>query len=298
MNYRSAVVHGRARLVTDDAERLAALRAVTEHVAPGSWDHARPPTRKELAATAVLALDLAEASVKVRTGPPVDDDEDVAAGGRWAGVVPIRTVVDAPQPCTLLPPGTPTPPTCCPLTWSRHARASRTWPRTFGVTVDGPERDIRAPSVPTRADRPHTRGALRRTSRLAGELPSSHVTAAPAYPRGRAPGPRRPPARPRRRRPVPLAGGPGRPAHPGRGRPRRTRWPAPTSTPCPAATASPRPSARSPRRAGWGCRSGGPGGASRPAASRARSTASCTSPSPTAAPSGCCSTPPRSTPPA
>ena len=58
MNYRSAVVHGRARRVTDDAERLAALRAVTEHVAPGSWDHARPPTRKELAATAVLALDL------------------------------------------------------------------------------------------------------------------------------------------------------------------------------------------------------------------------------------------------
>jgi uncharacterized protein len=109
MNYRSAVVHGRARRVTDDEERLTALRAVTEHVAPGSWDHARPPTRKELAATAVLALDLAEASVKVRTGPPVDDDADVAAGGRWAGVVPIRTVVDAPQPCPLLPPGTPTP---------------------------------------------------------------------------------------------------------------------------------------------------------------------------------------------
>lgn len=110
MNYRSAVVHGRARLVTDHAERLAGLRAVTEHVAPGSWDHARPPTRKELAATAVLALDLAEASVKVRTGPPVDDDADVAAGGRWAGVVPVRTVVDAPQPCPLLPAGTPTPP--------------------------------------------------------------------------------------------------------------------------------------------------------------------------------------------
>src|SRR5690242_1281204 len=110
MNYRSAVVHGRARLVTDHAERLAGLRAVTEHVAPGSWDHARHPTRKELAATAVLALDLAEASVKVRTGPPVDDDDDVDAGGRWAGVVPVRTVVDAPQPCALLPAGTPIPP--------------------------------------------------------------------------------------------------------------------------------------------------------------------------------------------
>jgi nitroimidazol reductase NimA-like FMN-containing flavoprotein (pyridoxamine 5'-phosphate oxidase superfamily) len=109
MNYRSAVMHGRARRVTDDAERLAGLRAVTEQVAPGSWDHARPPNRKELAATTVLALDLAEASVKVRTGPPVDDDADVAAGGRWAGVVPVRTTFDAPQPCPLLPPGDTTP---------------------------------------------------------------------------------------------------------------------------------------------------------------------------------------------
>jgi len=109
MNYRSAVVHGRARLVTDDAERLAGLRALTEHVAPGSWDHARPPNRKELAATAVLALDLAEASVKVRTGPPVDDDADVEAGGRWAGVVPVRTTFDAPQPCPLLPSDAPIP---------------------------------------------------------------------------------------------------------------------------------------------------------------------------------------------
>jgi len=109
MNYRSAVVHGRARLVTDDAERREALRAITEHVAPGSWEHARPPTRKELAATAVLALDLTEASLKVRTGPPVDDDEDVEAGGRWAGVVPVRTAFGAPEPCPLLPPGTTTP---------------------------------------------------------------------------------------------------------------------------------------------------------------------------------------------
>ena len=109
MNYRSAVVHGRARAVTDDAERLAGLRAVTEHVAPGSWDHARRPTRKELAATALLALDLTEASLKVRTGPPGDDADDVEAGGRWAGVLPLRTTVDAPQPCPLLPPGTTTP---------------------------------------------------------------------------------------------------------------------------------------------------------------------------------------------
>jgi nitroimidazol reductase NimA-like FMN-containing flavoprotein (pyridoxamine 5'-phosphate oxidase superfamily) len=109
MNYRSAVVHGRARLVTDDAERLVGLRAVTEHVAPGSWGHARLPTRKELAATAVLALDLTEASLKVRTGPPVDDDADVEAGGRWAGVVPVRPVFDTPQPCPQLQPDAPIP---------------------------------------------------------------------------------------------------------------------------------------------------------------------------------------------
>lgn len=103
MNYRSAVVHGVPRLVTDADERLAGLRAITENTSPGSWDHAREPTRRELAATAVIALDLAEASVKVRTGPPVDDDEDVAAGGVWAGVLPVRTVFGTPEPCPLLP---------------------------------------------------------------------------------------------------------------------------------------------------------------------------------------------------
>ena len=69
MNYRCAVVHGRARPVTDPDEQLLGLRALTEQLAPGSWDAARRPDRKELAATAVLALDLAEASVKIRTGP-------------------------------------------------------------------------------------------------------------------------------------------------------------------------------------------------------------------------------------
>lgn len=109
MNYRSAVVHGRARLVTDPEERLAGLRAVTEHVAPGSWGHARLPNRKELAATALLALDLTEASLKVRTGPPVDEAEDVEAGGRWAGVLPLRTAVGEPVACPLLPTGGTTP---------------------------------------------------------------------------------------------------------------------------------------------------------------------------------------------
>ncbi len=77
VNYRSAVVFGTARIVTDEAERLAGLRAVTEHLIPGRWDALRAPTRKELAATSVLALPLAEASVKVRTGPPKDEPEDL-----------------------------------------------------------------------------------------------------------------------------------------------------------------------------------------------------------------------------
>jgi nitroimidazol reductase NimA-like FMN-containing flavoprotein (pyridoxamine 5'-phosphate oxidase superfamily) len=87
MNYRSAVIFGEARLVSDPAEKLAALRAVTDHLVPGRWEHAREPTRKELAATAVLALPLDEASVKVRSGGPKDDPEDYDSG-IWAGVLP------------------------------------------------------------------------------------------------------------------------------------------------------------------------------------------------------------------
>src|SRR5580693_6491027 len=75
MNYRSAVIFGTARLVEDPQEKLAALEAVTNHLVPGRWDHSRPPTRKELAATAVIALPLDEASVKVRSGGPKDDPE-------------------------------------------------------------------------------------------------------------------------------------------------------------------------------------------------------------------------------
>ncbi|HLU55430.1 MAG TPA: pyridoxamine 5'-phosphate oxidase family protein [Pseudonocardia sp.] len=109
MNYRSAVVHGTARLVTDPAEKLAGLRAITEQLSPGSWEHAREPDRRELAATAVFAIGLGEASVKVRTGPPGDDEADVAAGGRWAGVLPVRTVFGDPEPDPALPPGAPVP---------------------------------------------------------------------------------------------------------------------------------------------------------------------------------------------
>jgi uncharacterized protein len=109
VNYRSAVVHGTARRVTDPDERWAALRAIVEQLAPGSWEHAREPDRRELAATAVFALDLDEASVKIRNGPPGDDEEDIAAGQRWAGVLPIRTGFGEPQTCPTLPVGTPVP---------------------------------------------------------------------------------------------------------------------------------------------------------------------------------------------
>ncbi|MCF6742850.1 pyridoxamine 5'-phosphate oxidase family protein [Blastococcus sp. KM273128] len=109
VNYRCAVVHGAARPVTDPAERLLALEVLTEHLAPGSWAATRRPDRRELAATAVLALDLAEASVKIRTGPPGDDAGDLA-GPVWAGVLPVRTVLGEPEPCPLLPPGATVPP--------------------------------------------------------------------------------------------------------------------------------------------------------------------------------------------
>ena len=89
MNYRSAVVIGRPRVVTDPDERAHALDLIVGEAAPGRAAALRRPTRKELAATTVLALPLHEASVKARTGDPDDEPEDVAAGGVWAGVVPL-----------------------------------------------------------------------------------------------------------------------------------------------------------------------------------------------------------------
>src|SRR6266581_6418895 len=104
VNYRSAVVFGAARIVTDEAERLAGLRAVTEQLIPGRWDAVRAPTRKELVATSVLAIPLAEASVKIRTGPPGDEPEDLELPV-WAGVVPITVSFGEPEPDPALRPG-------------------------------------------------------------------------------------------------------------------------------------------------------------------------------------------------
>ena len=89
MNYRSVVILGRAQLLTDEADKRNALRCFTNHIAPGRWEEVRQPTGQELKATHVLALELKEASAKVRTGPPVDDEEDYALPV-WAGVLPIE----------------------------------------------------------------------------------------------------------------------------------------------------------------------------------------------------------------
>jgi nitroimidazol reductase NimA-like FMN-containing flavoprotein (pyridoxamine 5'-phosphate oxidase superfamily) len=109
LNYRSVVVFGQARAVEDEAEKRAALRAFTEHVAPGRWAETRQPTRQEINATLVLALPLAEASAKVRTGPPVDDEEDYALPV-WAGELPLRVEACAPVPDPRLAPGIEPPP--------------------------------------------------------------------------------------------------------------------------------------------------------------------------------------------
>lgn len=88
MNYRSVVVLGAAEEVEDEDERLAAMRALVERVAPGRWAEIRPPNPQELKATTILRLAIAESSAKVRTGPPIDDEEDLALPC-WAGVIPL-----------------------------------------------------------------------------------------------------------------------------------------------------------------------------------------------------------------
>ncbi|GEP40238.1 hypothetical protein NPS01_39010 [Nocardioides psychrotolerans] len=95
MNYRSAVIVGVARIVTDADEKAHALALTVDHMVPGRSATLRPSTRKELAATSVLAVPLHDASLKVRAEGPVDDVEDVEAG-TWGGVIPIRRVADTP----------------------------------------------------------------------------------------------------------------------------------------------------------------------------------------------------------
>jgi uncharacterized protein len=96
-NYRSVVVLGRARVVESDAERLKAVEAFAEQLIRGRWESIRKPTRQELKATQVLALPLDEASAKIRSGPPLDEEEDLGLDA-WAGEIPLSLEPRAPRP--------------------------------------------------------------------------------------------------------------------------------------------------------------------------------------------------------
>lgn len=103
MNYRSVVLFGRAQVVANPAEKMTALKAFTEHVMRGRWDDVRSPNPAELAATSVLSLPIAEASAKIRTGPPIDDAADYSLPV-WAGVLSFAPVSGAPVVDPQLPP--------------------------------------------------------------------------------------------------------------------------------------------------------------------------------------------------
>jgi len=108
VNYRSAMLFGRPYKVEAEADKLARMEAFVERLYPGRWARLRPATRQELKATTVLGMSIGEASAKLRTGPPVDDDQDYGLP-IWGGVVPVRMVADAPRDDGRLAPGTPPP---------------------------------------------------------------------------------------------------------------------------------------------------------------------------------------------
>lgn len=109
INYRSVVIFGRASIVEQREAKLAALLAFSEHVIPGRWDEVRVPYEQELKATTVLSVPLVEVSAKVRSGPPLDDEEDYALNV-WAGVIPLQVVAGEPISDPRLPEGIEPPP--------------------------------------------------------------------------------------------------------------------------------------------------------------------------------------------
>jgi hypothetical protein len=108
LNYRSVVIFGKAKLIEDEKRKLEALRVLSEHIIANRWDDVREPSDQEMKATTVLSLPLTEASAKIRTGPPLDDDEDYALPV-WAGVVPLEIKAGIPIADPRLPAGTPVP---------------------------------------------------------------------------------------------------------------------------------------------------------------------------------------------
>ncbi len=122
VNYRSVIVFGQATAIENEVEKMAAIEAFTERLVPGRWEEARPPTTKELKAIQVLSLPLDEASAKLRTGPPLDDEEDYALD-TWAGVIPLQTVTGALVPDARLPEGIAVSPAARAWSPSRAAQA-------------------------------------------------------------------------------------------------------------------------------------------------------------------------------
>jgi hypothetical protein len=108
INYRSVVVFGQARVIMEREPKMDALRVISDQIVPGRWNDVRLPNEQELKATTVLEIPLVEASAKVRTGPPVDDEEDYALGV-WAGVLPLRTASGEPLADERMPAGVPVP---------------------------------------------------------------------------------------------------------------------------------------------------------------------------------------------
>ena len=108
MNYRSVVLFGTASVVHDPEAKLEAMHRFAENILPGRWDDARRPSDKEIRATTMLGVPIEAASAKIRSGPPDDDDEDLDLPV-WAGVIPYRTVADAPVRSPDLAPGIPLP---------------------------------------------------------------------------------------------------------------------------------------------------------------------------------------------
>jgi len=108
MNYRSVVVLGKAKLVDDPAEKIEALRLLSEHIIPGRWADSRQPNERELKATSILRVPIDEFSAKVRKGPVVDDEEDYSFP-TWAGVVPLEMVAGEPVADARLLPGQAVP---------------------------------------------------------------------------------------------------------------------------------------------------------------------------------------------
>ena len=213
VNYRSAMIYAVPRVVDDPAEKLAGLRCVSEHVAPGQWEYTRQPSRKELAATRLLALDLAEASVKIRTGPPDDAGSPDAALGLWAGELPLQARWQQPVPDPALPAGQPVPPHIQALAGTPAYQAGRPAPRPSRV----PARRLRRmlPCWPRRAGAAAIAAEI--ACRVAGgamtssTMPSATARSRPPRPPARARRPPRPGDRHLRARPGEHPGGAQRP---------------------------------------------------------------------------------------